>query len=1622
MKTKLLLVMLALFSWGAKSQNINFPDANFKAVLLSSSPSNTIAKDLSGSYISIDANGDGEIDSLEAQMISGLDVSSSNITQLDGLDYFVNLNYINCNNNDLTSLDLSGFEQLSVYCDNNKLTSMNYPKYLDILSCQNNLLTSFNYRGFADGINLSNNLFTTLDFSGGIPYVLNLSNNSKLESINLKSFSVVNTLNIDNSPNLKMICVNESDKNKVQNIVNTNGYINCNVSVACEGNYYINFNNSILKTKLLSADSTNEIAKDLNGNYTKIDINNNGEVEYSEAANISEIKINNSNLDAFDELYYFSNLTSLVLTEGTIQKIRLDLYPKLKHLDLNNNKLSEISNYSPNTLPLEYLNVSNNSISYENFLTKLSNLKYLDISNNPNLVKLEFTQNVNLSYLKMDNLTKIRNDSNGILGMNKTKLVTLSANNCNFISLPFTGIATLENLYVSKNKLSSINTVTGVPNLKVLDCSSNVIESIYFSPTSKIEELYIQNNKLTGLNISVLSQLSKMALFNNPITTISCKNNGHESIISLEGKTPFYNTNFNNICVDDNQITEIKNQLASEGKSSVIVSSDCPNCEIITFADAYFKNVLLTSPYASLDLNGNRFKIDSNHDGEIDVCEALQLKQIYISNSGISSMDEIKYFTNLEYLDVSNAINGTSPNTTLTSLDLSKNVKLKHLELRSLSLTALDLTQNLDLEYLSLVEKIPTIDLSKNVKLTHLDFGSNYLTSIDLTKNINLTFLNIYGLFSTLDLSKNVNLKTLRCDFNVNLTDLDISKNINLTELSCSGNGLIKSLDFSQNTKLEYLGCYNTSISVLDVNKNPNLKYVACGVSYSASNPQNGNALTTILAKNGANESLFDNNTFAPNLKYICVDEFQINDVKNQISDDVVSINTYCSFTPGGNFNTITGTAKIDTDNNGCDSTDNPFEYLKLKIDDGTNSGETFVQNDGKYEFYTKAGNFNIVALAENPTLFTVSPANFSTTFANANNNVFTQDICVTANGSQNDAEVVIAPLTSARPGFDAVYNLVWRNKGNTTLSGKVIMNYDSNKMTFQSSSLPYSILSNGSIEFNYTDLKPFANTASEITFKINTPTDSTNPVNMGDVLAFNAQITPTNADITPEDNLFGFNHTVVNSFDPNDIVCLEGETVPVSTVGKYLHYVINFENTGNAEAENIVVKMEVDPNEFDINTLQLQNASASVDTKIVGNQVEFAFKKIKLQSGGHGNVLLKMKSKSDLVEGDTVNNVAEIYFDYNFPIETNDYVTTIYNASDVLAAKINYSASNFSQNNYPINFDASLSTGNITGYQWEFLGNPSISSSTDVKPVVTYNTPGNYTAKLTVFDSNGASSSRTITFSVGGNVADLSTGKNSENNFIEIDADEDDWKGYDINGVEITPKVRHTYTGWSYADIGNGRSSQWITLNNLEGYYTYKSREFTIPDNATDAKLNLRSLSFVRNWTYLVKVNPDGSETETEITKTQWMNDGFKGWLNSRSPKVDNYSLSPGRYYIKVFLYSNNNMVRQSIDVNAIVSCSEGLIFANKMVQKEPTLDVENSKNLEVQVYPIPTKGLINIISDEKINAVEVYDAAGRIIQKQIHSAASKESKVNISASKGIYYLKIKTNKGDSIKKIIKE
>lgn len=1100
-----------------------------------------------------------------------------------------------------------------------------------------------------------------------------------------------------------------------------------------------------------------------------------------------------------------------------------------------------------------------------------------------------------------------------------------------------------------------------------------------------LEEIQYENNgssshvhgKITSINIDGLSKLKTFNLSEADIENVSIKN-----CVNLLDIISAYTDSYNISTFD------------SHGNTQVLTVDNCSQVKSIVWTN--------------------------NNVAVANITKSPNLSWLELRGNSLVTFDASK-LTGLEHLDLSNnqetwgPINGEANfDPSLASVHIGGLSKLKYLNVSNQVLANLDVTQAPLLEILLCGHnKLLTLDISHQLALLSLDCSYNQLINLDASK---MTVVEDFT-----DSTSGY----LHCNNN-QLQNLNI-KNIKTDRISANNNQLTH-VDFENVSSSYGFNFSSNLLTTLDLRKyhfNPDFG------NYFGQFDVSNNRLTAMFLKNGISEifneenpgSNYSNFNGNPDLKYICSDDDEIGTFK-RFADAYgyqININSYCSFTPSGNYNTISGKVRIDENNNGCDTSDNPFEFLKLKINDGATSGQTFSQKDGKYEFYTQTGDFNLTALSENPSLFNISPATFSTSFVDNNNNVFTQDICVTNNGNQNDAEVMIAPLSNARPGFNATYKLVWRNKGNTVLTGKVVLNYDANKMTFQSSSIPYSLVSNGSIEFDYSNLKPFANTSSEIKFTINTPTNPTNPVNSGDILAFNAQITPSNTDITPEDNNFAFNHTVVNSFDPNDIVCLEGETVPVTAVGKYFHYVINFENTGTAEAENIVVKMTVDPTEFDINTLQLQNASAEVQTKIVGDQVEFIFNKINLATGGHGNVLLKMRSKSNLVEGDTINNIADIYFDYNFPIVTNDYVTTINNTSNVLAAQINYAASDFSTNNYPVEFDASLSTGSVSSYQWEFSGNPSISSSSAVKPTVTFNLPGNYTAKLTVSDAENHSSVKTVSFSIGGNTADLSTGKNADNNFIAIDSDDDDWKGYDINGTEMAAKVRHTFPGWSYADIGNGNSSRWISLNNLEGYYTYKSGEFAIPENSTDAKLNLRSLSFVRNWTYLVKINPDGSEDEIEITKTQWLSDGFKGWLNSRSPKVEDHSLSAGRYYIKVLVFSNNAAVRQSLDVNALVSCSAGLIFTNKKSTLAPTLGNEDMNPNEISVSPIPTYGEVNVIAKQNVKSLELYDSSGRIVQKQILSLPTKVIKFNINANQGIYYLKIITENNVITRKIIK-
>ena len=111
----------------------------------------------------------------------------------------------------------------------------------------------------------------------------------------------------------------------------------------------------------------------------------------------------------------------------------------------------------------------------------------------------------------------------------------------------------------------------------------------------------------------------------------------------------------------------------------------------------------------------------------------------------------------------------------------------------------------------------------------------------------------------------------------------------------------------------------------------------------------------------------------------------------------------------------------------------------------------------------------------------------------------------------------------------------------------------------------------------------------------------------------------------------------------------------------------IRFENTGTANAINIVVKDDIDTSKYDLSTLVPIDAShdffARIKDQGSSHYVEFIFENINLpfdDANNDGYVAFKIKTLNSLQLGDTFENNAEIYFDYNFPIITNVAQTTV--------------------------------------------------------------------------------------------------------------------------------------------------------------------------------------------------------------------------------------------------------------------------------------------------------------------------------------------------------------------------
>lgn len=181
------------------AQNVNIPDANFKAELVGNADINT--------------NGDAEIQLTEAQAYSDeLEVDGKNIADLTGIEAFVNIEKLDCSDNQLTSLDVSANIMLEeLKCSNNQLTMLNVSMNtgLEELDCSGNQLTSLDVSAniSMEELDCSGNQLITLDLTANASLEEFNCSNNQLTRLNVKNGNNINMSDFNSTGNPNLTCV-----------------------------------------------------------------------------------------------------------------------------------------------------------------------------------------------------------------------------------------------------------------------------------------------------------------------------------------------------------------------------------------------------------------------------------------------------------------------------------------------------------------------------------------------------------------------------------------------------------------------------------------------------------------------------------------------------------------------------------------------------------------------------------------------------------------------------------------------------------------------------------------------------------------------------------------------------------------------------------------------------------------------------------------------------------------------------------------------------------------------------------------------------------------------------------------------------------------------------------------------------------------------------------------------------------------------------------------------------------------------------------------------------------------------------------------------------------------------
>ncbi len=403
----------------------------------------------------------------------------------------------------------------------------------------------------------------------------------------------------------------------------------------------INFPDSSFKSRLVSSSVTNtsSIAKDVNGSSIKVDINNDGEIEVSEALLVYEIRTNNIMfpINDFTGISNFQNLRKYRLA-GDVNPsptVFLDFtgLVNLERIECNNTGIQSLT--VAGLTNLKELYCKNNNLQSLN-LTGLTSLENLDCGGNDittidssdaiNLITLYCGDNLinsltatsavflwcDVNYLtsldvsNISNLIWLRcqnNQLSTLLFNNNTNLKTIDCSFNNLTSVDFSSASIVESIFCNGNDLANLN-ITGLNGLKLFSCFGNELTTIDFTGTNNIEKIDCLQNQITEIDLSNLTSLQFINIAENNLTTLNLNGQiqlnqiqcSYNNLSTLYLKNVAYNgltaTNdflsFGNnpnlfyICTDESKIPLVQNIVNSYGYTNCVVDAAC------TLSSSYF--------------------------------------------------------------------------------------------------------------------------------------------------------------------------------------------------------------------------------------------------------------------------------------------------------------------------------------------------------------------------------------------------------------------------------------------------------------------------------------------------------------------------------------------------------------------------------------------------------------------------------------------------------------------------------------------------------------------------------------------------------------------------------------------------------------------------------------------------------------------------------------------------------------------------------------------------------------------------------------------------------------------------------------------------------------------------